>query len=64
MGLNHSKITKVLIGAGLAGGGAAIAYILDWANALNIVDGSNWYAPLVVAGCSVLLNILRKFASK
>lgn len=51
---------KILIGAGIAGAGAFLTYLLD---AVPNVDFGA-YAPVVVAILSVLINIVRKYATE
>jgi hypothetical protein len=47
---------KVAIGAGVAAGGAALTYLTEY------VSGTDFgaFTPVVVAGLSILANVLRK----
>ena len=54
-----ADVKKILIGAGVAGVGATLTYLLE---ALPQVNFGN-YTPLVVASLSILANIVRKYFS-
>jgi hypothetical protein len=51
---------KVGIGAGVAGIGAVVTYLVAWAG--NIDFGT--YTPLVAAISAVVVNLVRKFVTK
>jgi hypothetical protein len=55
-----SKLTK---GAFIAGSAAALAYLLDYLGALDLVDPENLWAPLVISALGVVVNVLRKWGS-
>ena len=48
---------KILIGAGVAATGAALTYLTDVVSGLK--PGA--YTPLIVAGWSIIANIIRKW---
>lgn len=54
------KIKKVLIGALIAGAGAALTYLLAWVSSADL----GTYGPLLGAFLSVLINLLRKLAEQ
>lgn len=58
--LDKEQIKKIIIGACVAGLGASITYLSD---ALSGIDWGVW-GPIVTAVFSVLVNILRKLATK
>jgi hypothetical protein len=51
-------LQKVLTGAFIAGAGAILTYLSEWVAGADFGD----YTPLIVAGFSVLSNIVRKLA--
>jgi hypothetical protein len=57
LGLSKDDSSKVLKGAGIAGGGALAVYLLE---AIPLVGGLGEWGPVVAAICSVLINIIRK----
>jgi len=57
--LNKKDLTKVGTGAAIAGGGAAVVYILQ---ALPMIDFGQ-YTVAVAAFASVALNLVRKWIS-
>lgn len=58
--LISEDVKKVLIGAGVAMGGALLTYIADLIPSVNFGD----YTPVVVAMLSVLVNMGRKLISE
>lgn len=54
--MSKEAIISILKGAGIAAGGAALTYLSQWAT--NADFGA--LTPMVVAGLSVLVNLLRK----
>jgi hypothetical protein len=54
--MTREDIVSILKGTGIAGIGAALTYLSEWA------AGSNFgvWTPLVVAALSILANVLRK----
>lgn len=59
MKLSKTDLKKVGIGALIAAGGAALSYLADW---LNVVDLSVYGENAVVIGAvaSIIINALRK----
>lgn len=57
--LKKEDWSKILIGAGVATSGALITYFSE---VIVEIDWGNW-TPLVVAGFSVLANVVRKWAT-
>lgn len=55
--LTKENIQKVAIGTGIAGVGAMLTYLTS---VIPDVDFGNW-TPVVVAGFSVLVNVIRQF---
>jgi hypothetical protein len=56
LNLNATDWGKVIKGALIAGGGAALTYLSSWASGTEF----GVWTPVVVAGLSVLVNYLRK----
>lgn len=56
---SFDKVTliKILKGAGIAGGGAALVYFLQVVATLDFGD----YTPMVVAIAGILINAIREF---
>jgi hypothetical protein len=54
--INKEKLKKVLIGAVIAGLGALLTYILQYVSSM---DFGQW-SPVIVALCSILINLIRK----
>jgi hypothetical protein len=52
----NDQLVKILKGAAIAGGGAAITFALE---ALPTVDFGTW-TPMVTALCSIGIQIVRK----
>jgi|10_taG_2_1085330.scaffolds.fasta_scaffold01879_8 hypothetical protein len=63
LSLSSNDLTKVGKGALIAGAGAVLAYLLDYATSLDLVDPENWWAPVIIAGLGVVANLLRKLAT-
>lgn len=57
--LNYDDIIKVSKGAALAGMGAAITYLAEWASG---TDFGEW-TPIVVAAAAVAVNLFRKWVA-
>jgi len=55
--INKTDIKKILTGAGVAGAGAALTYLVEVLPNIELGD----YSPLVVALFSVLANAVRKW---
>jgi hypothetical protein len=58
--MDRDKLISILKGAGLAAGGAAVAFVLE----LSTSGGLGIWSPIVGAVASVALNALRKWAEK
>lgn len=56
--LDGKKLWKVFKGAMIAGAGAALAYLSEYASGTEL----GVWAPIVTAGLAVAVNILRKMA--
>ena len=54
--MTKESLIKIAKGAGLAGGGAILTYLIEIIPSVNLGD----WTPIVVAVLSVLLNVLRK----
>jgi hypothetical protein len=54
--MTRDQWLSVLRGAGIAAAGAAGTYLLSWASTAPLGP----WAPLVTAGLSVLVNVVRK----
>lgn len=52
------KLISVGKGALVAAAGAALAYLMQWASGTDLGP----YGPVVVAGLSVVVNLLRKLS--
>lgn len=50
-------VKKVFVGAGMAATGALLTYFSEWASSTDF----GVYTPAVVAGMSVLANVVRKY---
>lgn len=57
--LEKEQWVKIAKGAGIAGGAAALTYLIE---ATPDMDLGNW-TPVVVAFLSVAINVIRKYAS-
>ena len=55
--LNKTDLTKILTGAGVAGAGASLAFLVE---TVPFIDFGDW-SPFVVAGFSILANSVRKY---
>lgn len=55
--MNREDIIKVLKGALIAGGGAALAYLTEYITGADFGE----YTEIVVAGWAVVVNAARKF---
>lgn len=55
--LNKADLEKILVGAGVAAGGALLTYVLQ------VVSNTDFgvYTPIVVALAGILVNTGRKF---
>lgn len=58
--LDQRDAKKVLKGAAIAGAGAALAYLTQWATNTDLGE----MAPLVTAALAVLANVLRKYLTR
>jgi len=54
---DSATLVKVLKGAGIAGGGVAVIYILE---ALATIDFGQWTA-LAVGVCAILINMVKEW---
>lgn len=57
--LDKVTLIKILKGAGIAGGGAALVYLLQAVVLLDFGD----YTPMVVAIAGILINAIKEFIS-
>ena len=55
--LNKEDLTRIAIGAGVATGGALLTYLAELVPQFDFGD----YTPIVVAGFSILVNVVRKY---
>ena len=55
--LNKTDLTKILTGAGIAGVGASLAFLVE---TIPFIDFGG-YSPFVVALFSILANSVRKY---
>lgn len=58
--MTKEQLISIIKGAGIAGIGAALTVLTQWASGMNF----GVWAPLVVAGLSILANVVRKLAEK
>lgn len=54
--MSKEDIIKILKGSGVAGIGAALTYLTQWASGSDF----GMWTPLIVAALSILANVLRK----
>lgn len=55
--LNQEDVTKILVGASIAMGGALLTYVAQIVTEIDF----GVYSPMVVAISSILINAARKF---
>lgn len=58
--LNSADVKKILVGLGVALAGAALTY---FSSVITQIDFGSW-TPVVVAGFSVVANVIRKWVSE
>ena len=57
--LTKTDLTKVGTGVLIAIAGAALTYLTEWASSADF----GAYTPVIVAGLSILTNIVRKWST-
>lgn len=57
--MSREQIVSILKGAGIAGIGAALTLLSEWASGVNF----GVWTPIVVAALSILANVVRKLSA-
>lgn len=57
--MDKDKVISVLKGAGIAGAGAVLTYLTQWASGADFGTAG----PIIAAALSVLVNVVRKWAT-
>lgn len=58
--MTRDQLISIIKGAGIAGVGAALTVLSEWAAGMSF----GVWTPLVVAGLSILANVVRKLNEK